>query len=480
MSQHIPDDWISAWLDDELSDSERRQFEAALAEDAQLRERVESFQRLGNDLRRLPTHHLPASFAAALREQVESNGGLRVAEADSLLTDQSGLAVPAASQPTRRRTHLRYLAIAAVGSLAALLLVSISLLPLMTQLSNVAMSDSSETASMPAPAASRAEAAGMDRAEEEHERQMDTLEDAAAGAEGPAAMSNAMAGAIEAPEAFAADTRIDPRDYSSPSDANRGGRETLGRSNDGVDALNDNGPSMRQLRRMPAQATRGPVDPEMPRLDRMAEGSRGRSAFGPAGGEGGGMGGAGGTSMARSVPSRPESDSGRGAGPESIANLGVAGPAVGGGGRPAAETNDSEIVPATTAPGGRSDGGLAGLGGVPNAGNSNPPGAGVPGGGLRGSGNTALPGMPTEGVAALNDAGQNAETSNEFERSINAIELGTRGLSEAEVGETAEFVGATWVAVLPSKLRRVRFELMTGSPSVVWVRKFRFVSSAYR
>ncbi|MEZ6107570.1 MAG: hypothetical protein R3B96_15990 [Pirellulaceae bacterium] len=58
--------------------------------------------------------------------------------------------------------------------------------------------------------------------------------------------------------------------------------------------------------------------------------------------------------------------------------------------------------------------------------------------------------MPTEGVAALDDAGQNAEMSNEFERSINVVELSTRGLIEAEVGETAEFVGATWVAVLPS------------------------------
>jgi len=64
----LPDDWLTAYLDGELSDTERAQVEAWLAVDAAARARLEAMRVLGEDLRAVPRETLRAETSAKLME----------------------------------------------------------------------------------------------------------------------------------------------------------------------------------------------------------------------------------------------------------------------------------------------------------------------------------------------------------------------------------------------------------------------------
>lgn len=126
MNSPIPDDWISAWLDGELSAEERRRFEAELEEDDELRQRVEAYQRLGERLRQLPTHRLPASFASEVvarsagTEKSSANRGL---SANGRVNPQVAEISPTAPIP---RSRSWYVAMTAIASLAAVVALAMA------------------------------------------------------------------------------------------------------------------------------------------------------------------------------------------------------------------------------------------------------------------------------------------------------------------------------------------------------------------
>ena len=141
MTLPFPDDWISAWLDDELVGEDRARFEAELEENAALREQVEGLRKVGDRLRDMPTHRLPPDFAAHVAALAmgtrAATGKTESRPAAAPLTPASPVDLSqadggAASESdgatgTGRRRGGWYAAISIIGSLAALLLVSLSI-----------------------------------------------------------------------------------------------------------------------------------------------------------------------------------------------------------------------------------------------------------------------------------------------------------------------------------------------------------------
>ena len=70
MTDRRQEDWISAYLDDELSPEEFEQAQLWLENDAELRDYVEKLKGVGERIRTLPAHRLPSAFAAQIRERV--------------------------------------------------------------------------------------------------------------------------------------------------------------------------------------------------------------------------------------------------------------------------------------------------------------------------------------------------------------------------------------------------------------------------
>ncbi len=141
MTLPFPDDWISAWLDDELVGEDRARFEAELEENAALREQVEGLRRIGDRLRDMPTHRLPPDFAAHVAALATASRPAtretRAAAAAAPLPHGSQVDVShvdggaagdfdGATGKGRRRGGW-YAAISIIGSLAALLLLSLSI-----------------------------------------------------------------------------------------------------------------------------------------------------------------------------------------------------------------------------------------------------------------------------------------------------------------------------------------------------------------
>ena len=70
MTDRRQEDWISAYLDDELSPEELEQAQLWLENDAELRDYLEKLKGVGERIRTLPAHRLPSAFAAQIREKV--------------------------------------------------------------------------------------------------------------------------------------------------------------------------------------------------------------------------------------------------------------------------------------------------------------------------------------------------------------------------------------------------------------------------
>lgn len=67
----LPDDWLSAFLDGELSDADRAQVEAWLARDASARARLETLRAVGHELRALPRAELRREASERLLESLK-------------------------------------------------------------------------------------------------------------------------------------------------------------------------------------------------------------------------------------------------------------------------------------------------------------------------------------------------------------------------------------------------------------------------
>jgi hypothetical protein len=131
------DDWISAYLDDEMSPEERELAQLKIAGDPELQGQVEKLQQLGNRLRRLPTHRLPASFAASIRQQIQ--GISETPELDSVRVSRATPSTRESQQGNRAnntRDRGKLLALVVLGTLAASLLVSVALAPSLWQSEN--------------------------------------------------------------------------------------------------------------------------------------------------------------------------------------------------------------------------------------------------------------------------------------------------------------------------------------------------------
>ena len=63
MTDRRQEDWISAYLDDELSPEELEQAQLWLENDAELRDYLEKLKGVGERIRTLPAHRLPSAFA---------------------------------------------------------------------------------------------------------------------------------------------------------------------------------------------------------------------------------------------------------------------------------------------------------------------------------------------------------------------------------------------------------------------------------
>ncbi|MFQ5494308.1 MAG: anti-sigma factor family protein, partial [Phycisphaerae bacterium] len=100
-------EWLSAYLDKELSAEESRRIEAILETDEEARRTLEELRRTASLVAALPSHGAPESVAENIRAQVERQ---------ALLGDS-----PTEAAPQRRRSPLR-----AVLSLAAVLAVIVS------------------------------------------------------------------------------------------------------------------------------------------------------------------------------------------------------------------------------------------------------------------------------------------------------------------------------------------------------------------
>ena len=132
MTDRRQEDWISAYLDDELSPEEFEQAQLWLENDAELRDYVEKLKGVGERIRTLPAHRLPSAFAAQIREKVgamtsdenlDSKGRLAHAKTPVSLArqdDRSGL---------NSSSRGKYLAFGLTGTLAATLLLAVVLLP---------------------------------------------------------------------------------------------------------------------------------------------------------------------------------------------------------------------------------------------------------------------------------------------------------------------------------------------------------------
>ena len=132
MTDRRQEDWISAYLDDELSPEAREQAQLRLERDAELREYVENLKSVSERIRTLPAHRLPSAFAAQIREKVgalasdenlDSESSLDHARTPVSLTGKDDRAVMGSS------SRGKYLALGLTGTLAATLLVGMVLLP---------------------------------------------------------------------------------------------------------------------------------------------------------------------------------------------------------------------------------------------------------------------------------------------------------------------------------------------------------------
>jgi hypothetical protein len=73
----LPDDWLSAFLDGELSDADRAQVEAWLARDASARARLETLRAVGQELRALPRAELRREASERLLESLKREPAAR-------------------------------------------------------------------------------------------------------------------------------------------------------------------------------------------------------------------------------------------------------------------------------------------------------------------------------------------------------------------------------------------------------------------
>lgn len=131
MTDRRQEDWISAYLDDELSPEELEQAQLWLENDAELRDYLEKLKGVGERIRTLPAHRLPSAFAAQIREKVgamdsdenlDSKGRLAHAKTPVSLARQDDRSGVGSS------SRGKYLALGLTGTLAATLLVAVVLL----------------------------------------------------------------------------------------------------------------------------------------------------------------------------------------------------------------------------------------------------------------------------------------------------------------------------------------------------------------
>lgn len=149
MPQSLPDDWISAYLDDELTADQKQRAEQLLATDKRHARLLDELRQMRNDLQSLPRYELKNDLSEKVvesaRKAIESarQDGASVDQlnADILETD---IRRNIEKQPERKLntksnqgywrnsgSQLRY-AIASIVGLAALLLVSLAYLPNMS------------------------------------------------------------------------------------------------------------------------------------------------------------------------------------------------------------------------------------------------------------------------------------------------------------------------------------------------------------
>jgi anti-sigma factor RsiW len=130
MTEWQQDDWISAYLDDELSLEERELAHSKIEADPELQHQIEAMQQLGNRLRHLPTHRLPASFAAGILQQITERHSTQERESSSTRLASTQIREPSQGDLSiNARDRGRRLALGVLGTLAASLLVAVALAP---------------------------------------------------------------------------------------------------------------------------------------------------------------------------------------------------------------------------------------------------------------------------------------------------------------------------------------------------------------
>jgi hypothetical protein len=176
MPQSLPDDWISAYLDGELTADQKRRAEQLLATDQRHAQLLEQLRQMREDIQLLPRYKVNDEFtqrvidrARNVNHTIESNSSDSIASTSNLsdsVTTESG---PNDSLPTQviqkdapasRRANVNLpqtnwqvsqsqlkMSIVSILSLTALLMISLAYLPPLSRIDNVAEVSRDELAS---------------------------------------------------------------------------------------------------------------------------------------------------------------------------------------------------------------------------------------------------------------------------------------------------------------------------------------------
>ena len=68
------DELLSAWIDGELSDAERKQVEAHLAENSAAKRLLKEYQEISDTLRKLPRQSVDARFQESVMKAIDAAG----------------------------------------------------------------------------------------------------------------------------------------------------------------------------------------------------------------------------------------------------------------------------------------------------------------------------------------------------------------------------------------------------------------------
>ena len=121
----FPEQWISAWIDGELTPDERARFEAWIADQPELARLAVQLREQRDALRNAPRHQLPTDFADRLLQSVEFT-----AARDSRAEGSQGFGEPSSPSPYQAGRSAWQVtdwntALAAIASLAALILITL-------------------------------------------------------------------------------------------------------------------------------------------------------------------------------------------------------------------------------------------------------------------------------------------------------------------------------------------------------------------